>query len=213
MLNKGATKGQIAWRWLELNPAPVQESVFQLLQWSLLEFCRWCRATLWQCSIFYLFWWCKCWIKVVPKGKLLKDDLNSTLHQSRKVYFNFCNVACWIKVLPKGRSPEDDLKSTLHQSRIVYFTFCNESCCNLANDTEYNCSGSAFFNCFGLWTFWIKVLPKGKLPEDDLNSTLSQFRKVYFTFCNGSCCNLANDAEQHCGGAAFLPFLGYENSE
>ena len=95
MLNNGATKGQVARRWLELNPAPVQKTVFQLLQWSLLEFGKWCRATSWQSCIFYLYWWWKCWIKVVPKGEFLEDELNSTLHQSRKVYINFCNGACW----------------------------------------------------------------------------------------------------------------------
>jgi len=27
--------------------------------------------------------------------RLLEDDLNSTLYQSRKIYFNFCNGAYW----------------------------------------------------------------------------------------------------------------------
>ena len=28
-------------------------------------------------------------------GKLLEGDFNTTLHQSRTVYFNSCNGACW----------------------------------------------------------------------------------------------------------------------
>ena len=146
MLNHGATKEQVAWRWLELNPAPVQKGWFQLLQWSLLEFSRLCIATVWQSCISYLFWWWKFSIMVVPKDKLFENDLNSTLHQSRKAYFNLCNVAWWRKVLPKGRLPEDDLKSTLHQSRNVYFNCCNGSCCNLANNTEHKCVGAAFLH-------------------------------------------------------------------
>jgi len=97
ILNKGGTKRQVAWRWLELNHAPVQKSVFQLLH--------------------------------------------------------------------------------------------NGSCSNFANDAEQCCVGAAFVTCFWLWTVWIKVLPKGKLLEDDLKSTLYHFKKVYFNSCSGSCCN------------------------
>jgi len=43
-----------------------------------------------------------------------------------------------------------------------------------------------------------------KLLEDDLKSTLHQSRKVYFNYCNGACWNLANDAEQLLGKAAYF---------
>ena len=50
--------------------------------------------------------------------KLLEDDLKSTLHQSRKVYFNYCNGACW------------NLANDAEQQcdRAAYFTcFCDEN--------------------------------------------------------------------------------------
>ena len=50
------------------------------------------------------------------------------------------------------------------------------------------------------------MLPKGKLLEDDLNSTLNQFRK-------GPVVILVNDAEQHCGGVAVVTCFGGENFE
>ena len=174
------------------------------------------------------------------KGQLLEENLNPPLSQSRKVYFNFCNGACWnwandaekhcagtafftcfgqwkywMKVLPKSKLPEDDLRSTLHQFWKVYLICCPGSWWNSANDAAHHCrTATAFFTSFGQQKYWIKLLlPKGKLPEDDLKSMLYQFRKIYLIFCNGSSCNLANDAEQHFAGAAFLPVLCSENTE
>ena len=142
---------------------------------------------------------------MLPKGKSPEADMKSTLHQFRKVYFNFCNGSCcnfgkwyratfvleppllpvlvvkiWIKMLPKGKLPDDNLNSILCQLRKVYFNFCNRSWWNLANDAEQH--HATFFTCFRLWTVCIKVLPKGKLLEDDSKSTLHQLRKVFFYF-------------------------------
>jgi len=97
---------------------------------------------------------------------------------------------------------------------MVYFNFCNRSRWNLANDAEVHCAGAAFFTCFGLQEYWTKVLPKGKLPEDDLRSTLYQVWKVYFKFCNWFRWNLANDAEVHIVlEQPLLPVLAGENTE
>jgi len=199
ILNEGDTIGWIAWRWFEVNPAS-QGGLFQLLWWSLLQF-----GTFFSC-----FGQWKYWIKMLPKGKLSQDDMKSTQHQSKRVYFNFCNGSCRNfdnDAKQHCKLSKDDMKSTQHQFKRVYFNFCNGSCRNFDNDAKQHCAGAAFFSCFGQWKYWIKVLPKGKLQEDDLMSTLHQSRQVNFNFCNGSSWNWANEAKP------FLSVLGSENTE
>jgi len=113
----------------------------------------------------------------------------------------FC-LFCAVKILNEGLTKGQVAWRELDQ-------VCNGASWNWANDIEKHCAGTTF-PYFGQWKYRMKVLPKGKLPEEDLRETLYQLRKVYLIFCNGSWWNLANDAlqEQH-----FLPLLGSENSE
>jgi len=197
--NKGASKRLVvAWRWFELNPALVQEGLFQVLQWILLEFSKWLLEQHCAGEAFLSFLVVKMLNKGASKGKVAWRWLTQPCITSPK-----CNGACWnsandaeqqfgkaayftsnflIKVVPKGKLLEDELNSTLHQSRKV----CQLLHCSLLN----------------------KGATKGRLSEDDLKSTLHQSRNVHFNFCNGSHGNLANDTEYKYAGAAFFTCFG-----
>ena len=95
ILNKGAVKRKIVWRWFKANPA-FSKTYFNFCNGFCCNLANDEQHLYWR-SIFYLFWAKKFWTKALPKGKLLEDDLNSTLHQFRKGFSTFAMepVAIW----------------------------------------------------------------------------------------------------------------------
>ena len=90
-LNKGAAKGQVAWRWFEVNPVPLQEGLFQLMQWIMLQLWKMMQSNICAGAGFIPVLVVKILNKGPAKGQVAWWWFKLTLHQFRKAYFYFCN--------------------------------------------------------------------------------------------------------------------------
>jgi len=94
----------------------------------------------------------------------------------------------WIKCCQKANSLKRIWSQPSPSSGRFISTFAIDPVVILASDAEQHLCWCSNFYLFWWWEFWIKVLLKSKLPEDDLKTTLiwsqpCSFRKAHFNFC------------------------------